>query len=85
MQNEITAVDPGGACCQDKEYIPPRTELLRNNEVSFRFLSVGCVVRVGCKEIPFADVDVALSEFNDYVKHPHTTIKKWNEIFKKNE
>jgi hypothetical protein len=46
---------------------------------------VGCVVSVGCKEIPFTTVDEALVEINGYIKDPYEAHKKWNEIFNKQD
>lgn len=64
-----------------KEYIPPRSELLHMYEINIRFLSLGCVVRIGCKEIPFASVKEAMLEINKYVANPYEEAKKWNNIF----
>lgn len=73
------------ACGSEKEYMPSRTEILRGNDVYFQFLSVGCVIRIGCKSIAFNNVEEAMKEFNDFVKDPQKSWKKWNEIFKQNE
>lgn len=64
-----------------KECKRPVTEMLRDHEVNIRFLSIGCVIRVGCKEIAFTDRDVAMVELMDYVRDPHTATKKWNKRF----
>ena len=64
------------------EYIPKRQEILREYEIGIRFLSIGCVIRVGCKEIPFTDVDEAMTELSNYVSNPYEEGKKWQEIFK---
>jgi hypothetical protein len=68
-----------------EEYRPKRQEMLREYELRVRFLSVGCVVSVGCKEIPFTTVDEALVEINGYIKDPYEAHKKWNEIFNKQD
>jgi hypothetical protein len=65
-----------------KDYIPKRQEILREYEIGIRFLSIGCVIRVGCKEIPFTDVDDAMTELSNYVSNPYEEGKKWQEIFK---
>jgi hypothetical protein len=49
------------------EYRPSKQEALRDHEINIRFLSRGCIVRVGCKEIPFEDVSRAMDEINAYV------------------
>ena len=64
-----------------KEYIPKKQELLREYEIRLRFLSVGCVVGVGCKEIPFRDIKEAMDYLNKYVENPFEEGMKWREIF----
>ena len=64
-----------------KEYIPNKQQILRDYEISIRFLSVGCVIRVGCKEIPFTNVGEAMVELNKYVSNPYEEGKRWNTIF----
>ena len=65
------------------EYIPTRTELLQRNEISIQFMSVGCVIRIGCKSIPFESVEDAMKELNEYVNNPRKSTKKWEKIFGK--
>lgn len=65
----------------EKEYKRPVTEMLREHNIEIRFLSIGCVIRVGCKEIAFTDRDVAIAELMEYVKDPHTATKKWMKRF----
>jgi hypothetical protein len=64
-----------------KEYKPKRQEILRDHEIGIRFLSIGCVIRVGCKEIPFTNVDEAMKELNNYIKNPYEEGKRWNKLF----
>jgi len=64
-----------------KEYIPKKQEILREYDISIRFLSVGCIVKVGCKEIPFRRVSDAMEELNKYVENPYDETKKWNILF----
>jgi hypothetical protein len=71
-----------GAMIQDecvKEYKPSRQELLREYQINIRFLSIGCVIEVGCKSIPFQSVEEGMNALNDYVRDPHTTRKIWEE------
>jgi hypothetical protein len=63
------------------EYKPKKQELLREYEIRLRFLSVGCVISVGCKEIPFRNVNEAMDELNKYVENPYEVGKKWHELF----
>ena len=64
-----------------EEYKPKKQELLREYEIRLRFLSVGCVVSVGCKEIPFRDIKEAMDYINKYVENPYEEGNKWREIF----
>ena len=64
-----------------EEYRPNKQQILRDYEINIRFLSVGCVVRVGCKEIPFTNVSEAMEELNKYVSNPYEEGKRWNKIF----
>ena len=68
-----------------KEYIPNKQQILREYEINIRFLSVGCVIRVGCKEIPFTNVGEAMEELNKYVSNPYEEQKRWNKIFESAE
>ena len=63
-----------------EEYRPTKAELLRDHEISIRFLNRGCVVRVGCKEIAFTDSTEAMFEINRYVNDPYETQKEWRKI-----
>ncbi len=62
------------------EYRPSNQEALREYEISIRFLSRGCIVRVGCKEIAFEDPDYAMAQINAYVSNPWEEQKKWRKI-----
>jgi hypothetical protein len=64
-----------------KEYIRPRMDYLRDYEINIRFLSVGCVVRVGCKEIAFTSIEEAMEEVNAYVANPKRTTDRYNKLF----
>ena len=63
------------------EYKPKKQELLREYEIRLRFLSVGCLVSVGCKDIPFRDIKEAMDCVNKYVENPYEEGMKWREIF----
>jgi hypothetical protein len=64
-----------------EEYTPSKQEVLREYEISIRFLSRGCVVRVGCKEIPFEDFSRAMAEINEYVMgDTYEVQKKWRKL-----
>ena len=73
-----------GAMIQDeyvKEYRPSRTECLRDYQINIRFLSIGCVIEVGCKSVPFSTVEEGMKALNAYVDHPYETRKIWEERF----
>ena len=64
-----------------KEYRPFKQEVLREYEINIRFLSRGCIVRVGCKEIPFEDFSRAMAELNEYVMgDTYEVQKKWRKL-----
>lgn len=62
------------------EYRPSNKQCLREYEVSLRFLSRGCVVRVGCQEIAFESAEEAIKELNEYVSNTYETQQKWRKI-----
>ena len=63
------------------EYKLKKQEILKEYEIRIRFLSVGCIVNVGCKEIPFRSVKEAMDKINKYVENPYEEGKKWHSIF----
>jgi hypothetical protein len=68
----------GEAC---KEQIRPRMDYLRDHEINIRFLSLGCIVRVGCKEIAFTSIQEAMQEVNEYIANPKLLSDKYNKLF----
>lgn len=68
-----------------KEYRPKRQEVLREYELRIKFLSVGCIVSVGCKDIPFRSVKEAMEEVNKYIENPYDEVKRWNKLFEGEE
>jgi hypothetical protein len=63
-----------------QEYIPSKSELLRQHSIRIEFLSRGCLIHVGCKSIPFESVDTAMTALNDYIADPYTHGKAWEKI-----
>lgn len=63
------------------EYIPHKTELLKEWGINIQFHSVGCVITVGCKSVPFSTVEEGMRALNAYVANPFEEKKKWNKIF----
>lgn len=84
-QNQPVACTDNGASSYptngEKDYIRPRMDYLRDHEITIRFLSVGCVVRVGCKEVAFTSIVKAMEEINDYVHNPKEVTDKYNKLF----
>ena len=62
------------------EYRPSNKEALREFEIRIRFLSRGCIVSVGCKEIAFEDYTNAMTAINAYVANPWEMQQKWRKI-----
>lgn len=58
-----------------------KTELLRDYEISIKFLSLGCIVRIGCKEVAFTSIQQAMQEVNEYVTNPKMLADKYNKLF----
>ena len=83
MREELTMPEP--VECSTKEYKPSRTECLRDYSINIRFLSIGCVIEVGCKSVPFSTVKEGMKALNDYVANPYETRTIWQERFAKEE
>jgi hypothetical protein len=66
-----------------KEYRPSRGDCLRDFIINIRFLSIGCVIDVGCKSIPFTTIEEGMKALNDYIANPYETRKIWEERFAK--
>jgi hypothetical protein len=62
------------------DYKPSNAEALREYEISIRFLSRGCIIRVGCKEIAFENVKEAMVALNQYVESPYLKQQEWRKI-----
>lgn len=56
-----------------------RQQALSSYSINIDFLSIGCIIRVGCKSIPFQSVEEAMVELNEYIKDPLASGKKWRE------
>lgn len=64
-----------------EDYIRRRQEQLRDYEIRIKFLSVGMVISVGCKDIPFTSVEEGMAALVAYTQNPHEEAKRWNTIF----
>lgn len=65
-----------------EKYFPSKSEALQQHEINIQFLSRGCVIRVGCKAIPFESTDDAVKALNDYFERPYEMQEAWREILK---
>jgi len=63
-----------------EQWKPSKSELLRNNNINIEFLSIGCVVRVGCTSIPFQFVSDAIDAIKEYTKNPYEEKQKWEKL-----
>jgi len=52
-------------------------DYLRQYNIQIKFLSRGCVVTIGCKEIPFSDVTEAMTCLSRYVSNPKEEAERW--------
>ena len=68
-----------------KQYRPSRLECLRDYSINLRFLSVGCIIEVGCKQIPFTTVKEGMQALNDYVANPWESRQVWEKVFSQEE
>jgi hypothetical protein len=64
-----------------KEYKPSRMECLREYQINIRFLSVGCLIEVGCKSIPFSTIAEGMAALNNYIQDPYTVRQLWEKKF----
>lgn len=76
MHNQSTA---------NEEWKPSRREYLREYEVTITFLTLGCIIRVGCKTIPFTTVKEGMEALNEYVAKPYETRQVWEKRFQEEE
>jgi len=65
---------------QPQEYRPSKQEALSRWEINIQFMSRGCVIRVGCKTIPFSSTEEAIAELQKYFENPYDTQEEWARI-----
>ena len=73
LPQEVRLPDP-------KEYIPSKSQLLKDYNIEINFFSRVCLIRVGCKSIPFETIEAAMEALNKYINDPWTETKKWEKI-----
>jgi hypothetical protein len=71
--------------CSNEQWQPSRQECLREYEVRLRFLTLGCVIEVGCKSIPFRTSKEGMEALNQYVAKPYETRQIWEKKFQEEE
>jgi len=62
---------------QPQEWVPSKQQALASYEINIQFMSRGCVIRVGCKTIPFSRTEEAIAELQQYFEYPYDTQKRW--------
>ena len=72
-------------CAQEEQWKPSRQECLRDYEVKIRFLTLGCIVSVGCKEIPFTTIKEGMEALNQYIAKPYEVRQIWEKRFQEEE
>jgi hypothetical protein len=60
---------------------PSSQYFLQEYEINIKFMARGCVIRVGCKEIPFESVETAIAALNKYVQSPAESQEFWRKEF----
>ena len=68
-----------------KAWKPSRMEMLRDYPINIEFLTIGCIVSVGCKRIPFTSVSEGMKAINEYVEQPYEMRQKWEKVFEENK
>jgi hypothetical protein len=84
-QGEQPTATMNGADCRKVQEKRPRSEALKEYEVRIKFFTLGCVVSVGCREVPFTSIAEGMQALNAYVADPDGEAQKWNELFRKGE
>ena len=66
-------------------YSPSRSEALRDYEVRIRFLTIGCLIEVGCMSIPFQSISEAMLALKSYTINPVQERQKWETLKRNSE
>jgi hypothetical protein len=78
MKKELVIPDPTD--CSAKEWQPSRQECLKNYSINIEFLSMGCIVRVGCMSIHFQFINDAMDEIKAYTENPYDERLRWEKL-----
>ena len=65
---------------KESEYNASKQELLSRWEINIQFMSRGCVIKVGCKTIPFSTTEEAIAELQRYFNNPYEIEKEWRKV-----
>ena len=65
---------PNGVCAKSSIN---RGELLSQYEIRIKFVSLGCLISVGCKSFAFSTVEEGMKALNAYVENPVEECEKW--------
>ena len=76
---------PEGSESPAIKWRPSRAEMLREYPIAIEFLTIGCIVSVGCKKIPFTYIPEAMKAINEYVEQPYEMKQKWEKLFEENK
>lgn len=68
-----------------EKYKPTRAEMLTAFPITIEFLTIGCIVSVGCKRIPFTSISEGMKAINEYVEQPYEMRQKWEKLFEENK
>jgi hypothetical protein len=65
---------------RESNYKASKQELLSRWEITIQFMSRGCVIRVGCKTIPFSTTEEAIAELQRYFNNPYEVEQEWRKL-----
>jgi uncharacterized protein YqgV (UPF0045/DUF77 family) len=68
-----------------ERYRPSRIECLRDYNINIKFLTLGCIIEVGCKSIPFTTIKEGMEALNQYIEKPYETRQIWDKRFQEEE
>jgi hypothetical protein len=77
--NQLRATEP--VPVQEPSRPLTRQQLLSDYKISIRFLSKGCVVEIGCKELAFSSAEEAMISIQEYVENPKEIGDYWRGQF----
>jgi spore coat polysaccharide biosynthesis protein SpsF (cytidylyltransferase family) len=80
MENEQIRMEPQTERIEPtpQEYKPSKQDALQRYVINIEFMSRGCVIRVGCKNIPFSSTEEAIAELHKYFENPYDTQESWH-------